>query len=305
MRLTRGSRSTSGRRGPLAYHPARPCAWPAGEALTPATLRPYRLGRARARRRTFVTGCRGPAGSWWQARDGVPGVPAALRRPSPRPPGCATGLTGRGFAGTADPPVAAGPIVSSFRRTTAFQRIGRQSIGRLSRGFRFPSALAGHAALSGLATPRTIPLRRPRRTPPPSRSAHAVATRRPCGFSLAAAAAGRRVWSAPFVWHNRGRPFFIPAFLHGTFGPTSLARRRFRSAPAVSHEPAPPLPPGSVASSRSPARRGSCAALFHKPAFRYPRDLGRTSWPGRASRVAVTESVSPPGDPELRCASRR
>jgi len=71
-------------------------------------------------------------------------------------------------------------------------------------------------------------------------------------------------------WYGRRRScgttevgrFFIPAFLHGTFDRIRLHGIDRRSAPAVSHEPAPPRPPGFAVSSRSPARRGSCAGAF-------------------------------------------
>jgi hypothetical protein len=225
---------------------------------------------------------------------------AALRRPGPRPPGCATGLTGRGFSGTADPPVVAGPIVSSFRRATTFQRVARQSIGRLSRGFVPLQRLPATPRCPGLPRPgrsrsgvrvviTSIPLR-------PTRWRHGVpavfrwrlSAGRICMVGAVRVAQPR---SADFSYRRFGTVRSIESActvsIVGRPRPchTNLRRHVRRASPFLREAP--------------PAAGHAPAAFSLEPAFRYPRDLGRLSWPGRVPRVDATESVSPPGDRDL------
>ena len=154
-----------------------------GGEFRPWRLRPYRLGRARP----VAAGTRRglPPSRRFMVRDlrrPPPWLGGALQRlvrgrfhdpaPSPRP--------------SSDPrrhPCVAGPIVA--RRLCAFRagRPGRDASPEVC----FPTAHAGHAAPSGAANLRTIPLRRSGPIPSPPWREHSIAGRptglRPCGFT--------------------------------------------------------------------------------------------------------------------------
>ena len=114
----------------IARPRSRPCALSAMEAIGP--VGGAALLACAARSSTVLL--RAYRVRWWQARGGVPGCDCASAW-GPRPPGYATGLTDRGFAGTAGHPSVAGPIVIAFPPRAGFFSLvsrARQAIGRLS-----------------------------------------------------------------------------------------------------------------------------------------------------------------------------